>query len=1171
MSRRPADDDARRRIVSDLGHTLFVEAGAGSGKTSSLVGRFVALVLSGVEVAGIAAITFTEAAASELRARIREALEDVVAGREVRGVALDASSPERARAALDELDRATIATLHAFAQRLLLGAPVEAGLPPQVEVHDEISSALRTEDRWGRFVDRLLDDGQLEVALQAGLAVEITIDQLAAMAATFNQNWDLLEDLVLDDERALVVDEAAVTISFAPLFAAAAHIRELARSCTDSDDRLLRWIEDEMPNVLGPLEAADDPYTLLQAARTKPKMTSHGRAANWPDGGKAAAKACWDEATDEIEAARAAVVDLVLRRLAVEVADHTLAEARARRREGRLEFHDLLVLARHLLRDDPGVRRRLHERFRHLLIDEFQDTDPIQVELAVRIAADPDHDTTLAWDEVDVPAGRLFFVGDPKQSIYRFRRADIDLFVRTADRHLDGGTLLDTNFRTVAPIVEFVNQLFGRLISKQRAGLPGEDGDGEVAQPDYADLRPWRPAIDGDPGPAVVLIGSPEPESTADSLRRAEAGDIAATLARAAAEGWLVEPEGELARSCRWGDMAVLLPSRTSLPHLRRALGEAGVPYRLETGSLVYATTEVRDLLAILHAIDDPGDEVALIGALRSPAYGCGDDDLLAWRRAGRPWNYLGREHHDAAAPAPDELEPVASARRDLLARHRDRPFRTVPELVEAVVRDRRLMEIGLAGNRHRDAWRLYRVVIEHARQFADADPGGLREFLRWAELQSDDTLRATVPVLPEADVDAVRILTIHGAKGLEFGITAISGLSGQFPSAARGPVVHFRPQGGYDVRMKKGIETVQFDSRRTVEDVMDEHEGVRLLYVALTRARDHLIVSMHHKPGSRIRSHAQRIASVVDAGLLLDPHHVERSPGKPSHRGEHGDDTPRPIATVAAVGGAVGAGARQQWVEATEAWQSSRHQLLSRAAGGGAVSATAVRRLLDATPEGPNSGTDDGPSEPTTEPWRRGRAGTAIGRAVHAVLQHTDLTDPDGAGVEVLARWQAGVEGIPGAAGEIEAKARAALRSGVVRRAVGSARWWREVHVGVPLAALVGHDVSGGVDVFEGFVDLLFEEDGRLVVVDYKTDGVPDQSALDAALERYAPQGAAYAVALEAAVGLPVAEVHFLFLRGDDAVLGTVTDLPARIFAVRSVLDVLASAPGAVDAAARS
>ncbi len=1153
--RIPADADARARIVGELDQTLFVEAGAGSGKTSSLVGRFVSLVLSGADVSGIAAITFTEAAAAELRARIREALEDIVAGRPLRGVEADATGVERARVALDHLDRATIATLHAFAQRILLSAPIEAGLPPRVEVHDEISSALRTQDRWAAFVGRLLDHDELEVTLLAALTLDITMEHLAAISATFDQNWDLLVGLDLDADRGLVIDESAITLSVEPLFEAAAQARELAATCADPDDKLARWIRDDMDGVLAPLRAATaDPYVLLEATDKPPKCNSNGQKGNWPDDGKARINEAWNEALAQIVAARNAIADVVLRRLAVEVVDHTLAEAEARRREGRLEFHDLLVLARQVLRDDRSVRRRLHDRYRHLLIDEFQDTDPIQVELAVRIAADPDHDTALPWDEVGVDEGRLFFVGDPKQSIYRFRRADIDLFVRTAERHPAGATRLDTNFRTVEPVVEFCNRVFGTIITRREAEAPvATGGRAEVAQPAYAPLHAWRSAIEGDPGPAVVLLGGEEKESTADSLRTAEAADIAGTLAQAEAEGWLVHPEGlDAPRPCRWGDMAVLLPSRTSLPHLRRALTRAEVPYRLETGSLVYATTEVRELLAVLRAVDDPGDEIAVLGALRSRAYGCGDDDLLAWRRAGGAWSPL-------AAPAADDPGgdgPVATALRDLRDRHRSRPFHTVPELVEGLVRQRRLLEISMAADGHRDAWRLYRVVIEHARQFSDAEPGGLRDFLRWAGLQADDKRRATVPVLPEADIDAVRIMTVHGAKGLEFGITAVSGLSGQFPNGARGATVRFRPQGGYDVRMKHGLETAQFDERRTVEDIMDEHEGIRLLYVALTRARDHLVVSLHHKTSKSVRCHAHRLAAALDDVDDLGPG-VVRLAGTSSHKADHAGAADRAIASVVPVGAAVDAAAADAWNAEVAAWRQRRHDLLSASVGGGSVSATALsRRLADLDAAGGTA--DDEPPEPVTEPWRRGRAGTSVGSAVHAVLQHTDLTDPSGADLGSLAAWQAGVEGVASAAPEIEAKARAALGSDLVRRAVRG-RWWREVHVGVPVAAILGDGGAargpGSVDLFEGFIDLLFETDEGLVVVDYKTDAVPDDRAVSAALDRYAPQGAAYAVAVEAALGRPVVGVHFLFLRGDTAVDSPVTDLPDRTAAIRHAL----------------
>ena len=1165
----PPDASAREWIVDELDRTLFVEAGAGSGKTTSLVARLVALILDGAEVESIAAITFTEAAAAELRARVRQSLEDVVAGRPVRGVQVAQHGADRAREALDRLDRASISTLHAFAQRLLTSAPVEAGLPPRIEVLDEITTALRTDERWAGFVSRLLEDPQLEVALRAALALGIETRHLAAVAASLNANWDLLVDLDLDADRSSLLDEESITLSIQPLLDAADQLGALAETCADPDDLLCRWIVEDLPPALAPLRAAtSDPFSLLQATGELPKCTTHGRASNWPDDGKRTARAIWTAATEELSQERARISDRVLRRLTVEVVEYTLAEAEARRRAGTLEFHDLLVLARQLVRDDPDVRRRLHDRFRHLLIDEFQDTDPIQIELAVRIAADPDHDPSRPWHEVEVEEGRLFFVGDPKQSIYRFRRADIDLFVRTAERHASGATRLDTNFRTVAPIVDFTNDLFGVLITRTESE-PGLDGRAEVAQPDYAELQAFRGAMADDPGPAVLLVGRGETDATADSLRAAEASDIAAALARAEREAWLVQPDGESARPCRWGDMAVLLPSRTSLPHLRRALAEAGVPYRLETGSLVYATTEVRDLLSVLRSIDDPGDQISLLGALRSPAYGCGDDDLLAWVRAGRSWSYLGHDRDaDSSTGSDTGSGAVADALRDLRARHRSRPFTTVPEMVERVIRDRRLLETSLAGADHRDTWRLYRVVVEHARQFADSDSSGLRGFLRWAALQADDKRRTSVPMLPEADVDAVRIMTIHGAKGLEFGITAVSGLSGVFPNTALGATVRFRPEGGYDVRMRRGLETAQFEARRTVEDLMGQHEGIRLLYVALTRARDHLVVSLHHKASKNsgvVRSHAQRIARALDdLDVEAMAPAVETSSGTSSQRAHHGDDGPRPVVAPTPVGSGLTGAMVDDWVESQRVWERRRERLLASSVGGGAVSATALaRHLLGTTADGTERHgqprTRDQP-EPEGEPWRRGRAGTSVGRAVHAVLQHADLADPTGLGLASLAAWQAQVEGMPHAAGEIEVKARAAVRSDLVRRAVVG-RWWREVHVGVPVAAILRPSGDPGadgspVDLFEGFVDLLFEdEDGRLVVVDYKTDAVPDEATLRAALERYTPQGAAYAVALEAATGRPVGEVHFLFLRGHEAIGLRVTDLDEQAGRIRDAL----------------
>ncbi len=1152
------DEDARRRIAEDHVSTLFVEAGAGSGKTSSLVSRVVSLVLAGADVTSVAAITFTEAAAAELRARVRRTLEDVEAGRKVSFVVDSPAARTAAAEALDRLDRATVCTLHAFAQRLLLAAPIEARLPPSVDVHDDISSSLRGEERWRRFERQLLDDDQLAETMRMSLTLGIKSIDLRAVADTLGQNWDLVEEArdagLIDDDRAVDVDLSVLRTD--DWIGRIDAIEDLLSVCTDpGTDRLAQWVVRDALPLRDLIRAAVDPYDLVLLATAddlKGPPGNAGRQGCWPNGSKAEVLEQGAALMAAIASDVAALTDQVLTRLGAEIALYTLDDADARRREGRLEFHDLLVLARQVLRTEPSVRRRFHERFRHLLIDEFQDTDPIQIELAVRIAADPDHDTSVPWYDVEVEEGRLFFVGDPKQSIYRFRRADIGLFSQTAARYTGGATSLRVNFRTVQPVLDFCNAVFG-----------GDDGGlirhtiepetESTAQPHYVALEPYRTAMPGDPGPPVVVLGGDEPHPSAEAARTAEAADVAAVLARAHAEGWHVSV-GDETRPCRWSDMAILLPSRNTLSHLRSTLDDAGIPYRLESGTLVYGTTEVGDLLSILRAVDDPGDHIAVVGALRSPAYACGDDDLLRWTRQHGRISYLGsavRAPEELAGADPTTVDVVERALADLRARNRRAPFQALPEVIESVLRDRRLLELCLAGGRHRDLWRLYRIVVEHARQFTDTADGGLRSFLHWADLQRDDKLRATSPVLPEADVDAVRILTIHGSKGLEFGITAVSGLSAEDPKGRTGATVRFAADGGFEFKMRKGMETTRYQAVRTVDETMDEHERIRLLYVALTRARDHLVVSTHHTKSGKGRSHGGRIAARLAA--LAD------GTDDLAVRWTIDDEDPEGLAPAVATSPTGAAAApvpdAETWRAEVEALGHRRRVALARG-GGGAVSATTLARRLAEVEDPDHRDDPDDPDEaglveptvPEREPWRRGRAGTSIGSAVHGVLQHADLRDPEGDDVASLARWQASVEGLADdAVALVEAKARAALRSDLVQRAVSSDGVHRELHVAVPADVLLGrpgHDADP--ELVEGFVDLCFEDDGGLVVVDYKTDDVPTQAAVDAALERYAPQGAVYALLLEAVTGRPVTEVHFLFLRGTTAVDAVVADLPA-------------------------
>ncbi|MGH9281416.1 MAG: UvrD-helicase domain-containing protein, partial [Acidimicrobiales bacterium] len=622
-----APDDDVRALITNLGldRTLFVEAGAGTGKTTQLVGRIANLVIDrGVPLAGIAAITFTEAAAAELADRIRVTFERRLAESN------DPVIAGRCRQAIADAGRAAISTLHGFAHRILDAHPLAAGLPPRTSIADEVSSELAAEARWERFVDALYDDpadGELLVrAALCGVDLEPRYPAHATLkdvAGHLAQSWDRLEGIVESDPGPLP------PIDFSPFDRAAADVESLAGQCTDRTDKFYCHLVDTVLPSLRRVTALTDPHRKLRAlAGTDEWRVGTGGSGKAWAGDVKAAKDLVRALNQARQQVLGDVVGAVLARLLTLVGREVRDAAEARRLEGNLEFHDLLVLARRLLRTSPDARADLHDRYTHLLLDEFQDTDAIQIELAVLIAAAVSGEEPPAWDETPVDDGRLFFVGDPKQSIYRFRRADIELFLKARDRFGAGDACvrLRTNFRTVPPVLDWVNDLFGRLMPEEIAGK----------QPRYEPLHAHRDASPtGDHRP--VLLGGPHPRLRADELRELEAASVARTIdaIRATPEAWPVcdDDTGEW-RPARLADVTILVPTRTSLPMLRAALGAGDIPYRLNTGTLVYDTQEVRDALAALRAVDDPTDRLSLVSALRSSRYACSDADLFGYRHA---------------------------------------------------------------------------------------------------------------------------------------------------------------------------------------------------------------------------------------------------------------------------------------------------------------------------------------------------------------------------------------------------------------------------------------------------------------------------------------------------------------------------------------------------------
>ena len=425
----------------------------------------------------------------------------------------------------------------------------------------------------------------------------------------------------------------------------------------------------------------------------------------------------------------------------------------------------------------------------------------------------------------------------------------------------------------------------------------------------------------------------------------------------------------------------------------------------------------------------------------------------------------------------------------------------TPSEVLGALVADRRMLEVAVDGPRTRDQWRRLRFVVDQARAWSEVEHGGLRSYLGWAAKQGEESSRVAEAVLPETDVDAVRIMTIHGAKGLEFPMVVLSGMSSQ-PRRQSGVQLLWKPD-GYAVRLTKNVQTNDFDDVAPIDEQMDAHERRRLLYVATTRARDHLVVSLHRGVGGGL-TNAKLLAEAGGADVaeaftadVLGVPQVSTAVSMP--------DPPLSLS---------------DWRSRIDAVRKQTQVVPAQSASG--LEGTEPEIVLGNT-EVVVAGAAKGGRDVELPPWKKGRYGSAVGRAVHGVLQVVDLVS--GHGLSEAVASQCVAEGVVGHADHVRALVQAALDSEVVRHAAGR-QHWRESYVGTV--------DSEGV-VVEGYVDLLYrDDDGSLVVVDYKTDEIPAE-AVAARTAYYEPQVRAYQGAVAAASGAEVRST-LLFLGSVEA-----------------------------------
>ncbi|MCK4177008.1 UvrD-helicase domain-containing protein [Aciditerrimonas ferrireducens] len=1092
MSGTIPDETARRLLADTLDRSVVVSAGAGSGKTTALVGRIVGALLSGrVTPDRLVAVTFTEAAAGELRRRLRRVLRMVADGQDPRslpGLPADvpADATKRAALALESLDEAVVTTVHGFARQLLAAQPQAVGLPATFEVLDGPAARRMLVAQWERTLGALSSsDTATEAFRRARVLRGIRSRQLSEVFEWLSGNWDLLEDQPVPDpgpwpgvEPTAVVDPLRRALGF-------------LEDCRDSSDLLAQHLV-ALAESLTPLEeAGDDEERFLRALGAMPTIrTKLGKKENWGESLAGVRDALATASRARSEQLRAAEV-WCLRAWQGWLGQAVVRAAEERRSQGTLTFHDLVVLARRLLRQHPAVLGMVRSRIGLVVVDELQDTDPIQAELAVRLTAEPALLAEDAWEEARVGSGRLVVVGDPTQSIYRFRRADPAVMGATAQVVGTAPLTLRANFRSRPSIVTFVREAMTAIGSTGGADGTVLDGLGPV---DAVAVRD-----EGSLAPGVVVVGDAVAAS-ARERRRLAAQEVAEVLAGAVGT-W---PVGDEERPARASDLCVLLRTRTGLSELEAALEAVGLPYRLDSGGLLYQSRLVRDVLAVLRCLADPGDPVATVGALRSELLRCSDTSLAEYRLAGGVF--------DCRAPTPRGLpttHPVVAGLGTLADLAAQCWAMAPDEVLDRVLATFGIVGRALAAEQWRERWRRLRFLCMEVQRHQAEQGGDLRALLAWIGEREHEQVRVPDLELPEEGHDAVQVTTVHGAKGLEFPIVAVLGFgdSGRGPA---GPVVLAGPE-GLELRVGRA-STPGYDAAKEQEARAQAAERARLFYVACTRARDHVVLSLHRSDKEQgDPSIAQRVAALVaerpELTRPLPPSTRPAAAGAPPGA-EHERPVPLPPdgpATLAGVGDAKALAAEERQLRDRATWAAKR-----------IVSATELAAELGGTASAATP-TDEECDRPPRRAAHRG--GAALGRAVHRTVALGALR---GTPIDALARAVAREEGVAAQAGLVARLATRALEDPAVASLLGAGRARREVHVAVPV----------GERLLEGIADLLVEGADGLHLVDLKTDRLADEGALRDAVARYTPQLAAYALAFSLALDRPVRKASLVFLR---------------------------------------
>lgn len=847
------DNAARRDAISRHDRSILVEAGAGSGKTAVMAGRIAVMLAQGVAPRAIAAVTFTELAASELLSRVRDFVADLAAGHIAPELAaglpdgLSQAQRDNLNAAAAAIDEITCSTIHGFCQRLIKPYPAEADIDPGAVVMDRNQADLAFIEIVDNWLRERLSGGH------GGVLAEMVLHSPGETVALMHK----IAEALRRRRRLAAPPVTPLTGHLQTFRQATADLSAFMRTAGASEPETEVYAErfSGMAAALPTHAEVATPAGLvgLLVSRPHPDLctkagdfSAYRKKGKWAAAAKQAglSKADGDRLNDAAQAlfeACCSAWDVLLQAASGQVLAALIDEGqpiqhryREHKRAGaQLDFDDLIYAARDLLRDHEAVRQALGQRYAKVLVDEFQDTDPLQAEIFWRLCGDPGDDPQ-EWTGFRIRPGALFLVGDPKQAIYRFRGADVGAYVQArtafAEQDADGLVSISTNFRSCASILTFVNDRFEAILS----------ADG---QPGFTALDPiHEDRADGVCVAALdIAVADEHGGASAERQRDAEADAVADLCARLIGSHPVLDRKAGAERRCRPGDIALLAPTGADLWRYEEALERRGIPVATQAGKGLFRRQEVQDLIAMTRVLADRRDTLALGALLRGPLVGLSEEELM-----DIVWALPRSEDEPDLIPRLDlGIDPAAighTLARDVIeklqALYRRRNSTTPHELLSQAVDVLRMRPVLL--DRHRgQAERALANVDLYLGLSTSYAVRGLRAFSEAMTAAWTDEARA-VEGRPDAQEEAVALFTMHAAKGLEWPVVVpINTMTGVMaPDSAvidrqtdtfYCPVLGIAPS-GYEV------------ARQAEKDELDR-ERVRLWYVAATRAKELLVL----------------------------------------------------------------------------------------------------------------------------------------------------------------------------------------------------------------------------------------------------------------------------------------------------------------------------------------